>query len=201
MNFEDVKRIVLTRFFERNETRDLAISILVISLIFSAPNFVDLFLTSLIVVISSFFFHEMGHKFVAKKFGCMATYRIWPSGLALGLLSMVFRFFGFGLIFIAPGFVEIMPYSFGRWGFRVVKLSSRDLGLISLSGIGINLFLAFFFKLFQGDIFHTISYVNAILAFFNLLPIRPLDGSKVFTWNVWIWLFLMIMASTLVFIF
>lgn len=32
------------------------------------------------------------------------------------------------------------------------------------------------------------SYTNLYLAFFNMIPIPPLDGSKVIAWNFLVWL-------------
>lgn len=63
-------------------------------------------------------------------------------------------------------------------------------GLVAFAGPGVNIILAFIFglalRLFGGsldqglfDAFGTIAYVNMLLALFNLLPIPPLDGSKV----------------------
>lgn len=179
------------KIFTDKELRDIVISIIVLALIFSFPDFMGLFLLSLIIVFFSYFLHEMGHKIISKKFGCTATFRLWPTGIFLGIVSMFFRLIGGGIVFVAPGFVEIMPYRFGRYGFKVVRLGKKELGLISLAGVGINIFFAIFFKIFPGEIFQTLSYYNGLLALFNLLPIPPLDGSKIFLWEMWIWLFFM----------
>jgi Zn-dependent protease len=41
------------------------------------------------------------------------------------------------------------------------------------------------------------AYLSLILAVFNLLPIPPLDGSKVVRWNIPIYLLVMAMAIIL----
>jgi Zn-dependent protease len=41
--------------------------------------------------------------------------------------------------------------------------------------------------------------INSWLAFFNLLPLPPLDGSKVIVWKWQVWLLLIGIASFLVF--
>jgi Zn-dependent protease len=133
------------------------------------------------------------HEFVAKKLGCMATYKIWPLGLLFGVLSIFFGLIGLKNFFIPLlmiGYTEINPYRFGRWGFKVVKLSSRDVGIIALAGTGLNVFFSVFFKLFPGSVFHQLSYFNGLFALLNLIPIPPLDGSKIFMWKMWFWLFL-----------
>jgi len=189
------------KIFTGTEIRDIIVSILIVSVIFwiyvfAFPDIVGFFV-SLVIVFFSFFCHEISHEFVAKKLGCMATYRIWPLGLLLGIMSIFFGLIGLKRYFIPimiVGCVEIMPYRFGRWGFKVVKLSARDIGIISLAGTGLNVFFAVFFKLFPGSIFHNLSYFNGLFALLNLIPIPPLDGSKIFMWKMWLWLFLMFVS-------
>lgn len=108
---------------------------------------------------------------------------------------------GWSFVFAAPGFVEIVPYSFGRWGFKVAKLGPKEIGIISLAGVGFNVLFAIIFKIFPGDIFSKLSYYNGLLALFNLLPIPPLDGSKIFLWRMWIWLFLIFITVLTIFVF
>jgi Zn-dependent protease len=148
----------------------------------------------------------MGHKFMAKKLGCMASFKLWTTGLLIAVISIFlgiafppFREFGF--VFLALGYIEIMPYSFGRWGFKVTKLTPKDLGLISLSGVGVNILLAVFFKMFPDPLFQSLSYFNGMFALFNLLPIPPLDGTKIFMWKMWFWLFLMFITVLTLFVF
>jgi len=198
------------KVFTNEELRNITISILVMSVIFwvyvfSFPDYGGFFL-SLIIVFFSFFLHEMGHKFAARKLGCMATYKIWPIGLLIGIIAIFFGLIvegirNLGFVFVALGFMEIMPYSFGRWGFKVVRLTPKDLGLISLSGVGINVILAVFFKMFPDPIFQSLSYFNGLFALFNLLPIPPLDGSKIFMWKMWFWLFLIFITILVLFVF
>ena len=196
--------MMIPKLFENEEMRDIIVSILLISLLFAAPEFTENFIPFLVIVIFSFFVREIGHRFVAKKFGCTVTYKILPTGFFISVMFLIFRVFAGGmsyLIFIIPGFVEVMPYSFGRWGFKITRLTSRDSAIIAMSGVGMNLFLAFFFKLLTGDFFQMLSYVNATLAFFNLFPLKPLDGGKIFTFSIWIWLTMIIMSFLMMFIF
>ncbi|MEM5853224.1 MAG: site-2 protease family protein [Candidatus Aenigmatarchaeota archaeon] len=181
----------ITKFFTKEEIRDLVISTLVISTIFSFHNFQH-FPVYLAVVVMAFVFHELAHKFVAIKFNCAAFYKMWPPGLLFGFLFMFF-----GVKIIAPGAVVIRPYKFGRWGFRVSRLTVPEIGLISLSGPLVNLFFAILFYPFKSLSFF--SEVNAWLAFFNLLPIPPLDGSKIIQWKPWLWIFVTIISFILVF--
>jgi len=183
----------LKELFTKEEVRDLVISTLIISLIFAFPKF-NLFFFYLIAVIFAFVFHELAHKFVAMKFNCAAFYQMWPLGLIIGFLFMLL-----GVKILAPGAVIIRPYRFGRWGFRTARLTVPENGIISLAGPAVNLAFALIFYPFPALSF--ISHVNAWLGFFNLLPIPPLDGSKVIQWKPWLWLILIIIAFILFFRF
>jgi len=182
--------------FTKTEVRDIVISVLVVSFIFwyvFTDRYPLPFWNFLIVVVVSFLFHELAHKIVSQKFGCLAVYKMFPQGLLLGLLFAFLRF-----IILAPGAVVIYPYKFGRWGFKVARLTITEMGLISIAGISVNLFFAAVFGLFSGDLFVLLSVINAWLAFFNLLPIPPLDGRKVFGWKPWLWGLMFLIAILLI---
>jgi Zn-dependent protease len=85
-------------------------------------------------------------------------------------------------VFAAPGAVYI--YKQG--------LTKRENGLISLAGPLMNFVLGFFFLwMFLGTQMVEFAVwgfrVNMFLAFFNLVPIPPLDGSKIIGWNAPVW--------------
>ena len=121
----------------------------------------------------------------------MVTYKSWFTGILIGIIGMFFFWFTkIPLAIAIPGFVEIMPFAFGRWGFKVVRITTKDLGLISLAGVGINVLLAVIFKALPGFVFQQMSFINGVIAIFNLLPIPNLDGSRIFLWKMWFWLFL-----------
>jgi Zn-dependent protease len=135
----------------------------------------------------------MAHKFVAMRFGCISFYKIWPSGIFFGLALMLV-----GIKFVAPGAVVVYPYFFGRWGYKIKTLTLNENGLISLAGPATNLLFAIVFSFFGGWFFQTLTFVNAWLAFFNLLPIPPLDGSKIMEWKIWLWGLMIALAGLLV---
>lgn len=188
----------MKKLSSKEEIRDLAISILIITLIFAYnPNnpssMINLFPTFLFIVIIAFVFHELAHRFVARKFGAVAVYKMWIEGLLFGLIFMIV-----GFKFVAPGAVVIYPYRFKRWGMKFSHLTTNEMGIIAGVGPLVNLFFAIIFRFFSGEIFQFVSSVNAFLAFFNLLPIPPLDGSKVLIWKPAIWIFLFIISILLV---
>ena len=146
-----------------------------------------------------FVLHELGHKFVAQYYGAQAEFRMWPVGLilAVGMAVLV------GIIFAAPGAVYI-------YAERITK---KQNGLISLAGPFVNFTLAIIFLVlfiflipFLGaeSILIRLSYIgwniNAVLGFFNMLPIGPLDGGKIMNWNFFVWLFFFIFGFMLLFL-
>lgn len=177
----------------KKERNDLIISWLTISLAFAwliknvlsnilpFPNdFAMAIPIAIVGVGTGFVFHEMGHRQVAKHFGAHAEFRAWNTGLIIAIISaVIFRF-----IFAAPGAV----YIYGP------HLTRKQNGLISLAGPLTNIIIAtiaFATALFTSGFIELIlmytAMINLFLAFFNMLPIPPLDGSKVMAWDVRIW--------------
>ncbi len=147
------------------------------------------FLLAILTVGPGFVFHELSHKFVAQRYGFWAEFRMWPMGLLLALVTSLL-----GFIFAAPGATYIS-------GMNITKSEN---GKISLAGPLVNVVIAALFLPmalfghgFEAEIGGFGSYINIFLALFNLLPIGPLDGSKVFRWNfpVWLVMFLALAVS------
>lgn len=184
--------------FSRVEVKELLISWIVISFCFTYPAlsiFTPIFLVRLLISLFTaglgFMLHELAHKYVAQRMGCLAYYRMWSWGLALALITSILS--GGGFIFAAPGAVYI-SYPIHPFYIDYEKLR-RGEGLISYSGPLANIALAIVFyvvyKLSSGLIaliglqgFR----INSWLAIFNLIPIPPLDGWKVARYNVALWI-------------
>ncbi len=182
-------------FTSTKEIRDIIIATLVLAFAFSrtirlSPFSIDPseFLPSLLIVGLGFILHELAHKFVAQKYGFFAEFRMWTMGL---LLAVAGSFIGF--IFAAPGAVYIAPTVKGKFAFTVHRITQRENGLISVAGAVVNIIIASaffalgFFVPGLKDFALQGTSINFFLAAFNLLPIPPLDGSKVFSWNKIVW--------------
>lgn len=139
-------------------------------------------LASFLAVSSGFVLHELAHKVVAIRYGCMAEFRAQIGGLGFSLLIAVFA----KILFAAPGAVHILG-----------RVDNRENGIISIVGPATNFAIAlvlFPFTLFFVDpdanvamVVGTVASVNALLAVFNLIPAGPLDGRKVMAWSKGIW--------------
>ncbi len=173
--------------FIKTELRHILISVLVLAVAVSGIGFLSLegvgarFAAISIPLVLGFIAHELTHKYVANRYGYFAVYRMWTFGLVFALLIGLAS--GGKFIFAAPGAVVILSSYFTR----------RQSGLIGLAGPVVNIAIAgcFFPLSYLSGLIGTIglwgALINLWLAFFNLLPIPPLDGEKVFLWKPAIW--------------
>ena len=181
-----------SKVFSRIEVRDILIAWLAIGfavgvawsggVIFGNLNPLNVAVlmgVALVTVGPGFIFHELSHKFVARHYGFWAEFRMWPQMLLMAIVLALVTFF-----FAAPGATYISGEG----------ISKEENGIISLAGPLINGLIALLFLplfLFTGGIPQVIGafglYVNVVLGAFNLLPLGPLDGTKVFKWNKILW--------------
>lgn len=149
---------------------------------------------SLVVLIFSAVFHEVAHGFVADRLGD-------PTARLLGRLTLnpiphidPFMSILLPLILILSGspviFGAAKPVPVDIFNLRDGR---RDMALVSLAGPLTNVLIAIIFALIFKLIapldlnviipfvVYKIVQLNILLAIFNLLPIPPLDGSKVFS--------------------
>lgn len=151
-------------------------------------------LLGLVVLIFSAILHEVSHGFVADRFGD-PTARL-AGRLTLDprshidpvmsiLLPLLLIFSGSPIIFGAAKPVPVDPFN--------LKEGRKDLALVSLAGPLTNILLAIagaalfrildalpiMFPAIVGVFLHFVVVYNILLAVLNLLPIPPLDGSKV----------------------
>jgi Zn-dependent protease len=141
------------------------------------------FLMIAIPLLYSVIFHELAHGWVAYRLGD-------PTAKMAGRLSLnpmkhldpigTLMLFIFGF-----GWAKPVPVNFAR-----VSNGSKGLILVSAAGILTNMALAFLALFVQrllslsfsgmfGVMLYYMAQINIILAAFNLIPIPPLDGSKI----------------------
>ena len=166
--------------FGKTEIKELIIAALAITLIFVWPpsagaDWLILFGFYLVFVGAGFIIHELAHKFMAQSLGAWSEFRMWKQGLMFALFMRVIG----GPVFIAPGATV--------WA---KPLATRDdMGKVSIAGPISNIILAIVFigLSFLFRPMYIGAYVNLQLAFFNLIPIHPLDGADIVRWNFWTW--------------
>jgi Zn-dependent protease len=183
------------KIFSRIELRDITVAWLALGLAFAimiavreglysgavGPSGIAyLFLVSILTVGPGFVFHELSHKFVAQRYGFWAEFRTWSQMLVLALMM---SFLGF--VFAAPGATYISG----------LNISKSENGKISLAGPMTNVVIAILFIPFlafgPGFLLDLGLYgvpINVFLAAFNMIPLGPLDGAKVFRWNIPVWM-------------
>lgn len=138
------------------------------------------FVISLVTAGIAFIIHEMAHKFTAMKYGYWAEFQMNSMMLVVAVAMAAIA----GIVFAAPGATMIYGTSISR----------EENGKISLAGPVSNLILiipfaalAFFGQAAGSGILGIVGIVgikvNAMIAAFNLLPIGPLDGAKILSWN------------------
>ena len=142
-------------------------------------GFIALLPVMAVGVTLSFILHELMHKFVAQHYGAIAAFQMWPVGVLGALATSLF-----GFLFALPGATMIYVQSFTK----------RENGIVSLAGpltnfvvFGAALLILVYTSPAQGSFLsNTLGFtifISIYLAFFNMLPIYPLDGSKVLAWN------------------
>lgn len=141
------------------------------------------FLILVIPLIYSVVIHEVAHGWVANQMGDPTAK--WVGRLSLNPLKHLDPI-GTVMLFLAGfGWAKPVPVNFNN-------ISHRRTGLIFVSSAGIlaNILMAFgallFYKLLHlpprgmvAVILYTLAHINITLAALNLIPIPPLDGSKI----------------------
>jgi Zn-dependent protease len=183
------------------EVSHLTIAFLVLTLdfvlLYGGDTIYDLSTELLLVGIAAaaaltgFVAHEMAHKVSAQRRGYWAEFRLSVLGLVVSIITAAL-----GFLFAAPGATMI--------GGAADK---DDMGRISFAGPATNFVFAMAFLAgafvagafssgaLLAFIFVFLAFINAWFAAFNMIPVGPLDGAKVFRWSGLVWV-----ASFIVFV-
>ncbi|MDE1868464.1 MAG: hypothetical protein KGH60_00650 [Candidatus Micrarchaeota archaeon] len=134
----------------------------------------------------NFVLHELMHRTMARHYGAIAGFRTSLPGLFVTLITGAF-----GFLLGIPGATMIYASRF----------SLKEHGIVSLAGPLTNLAIFLIFIVVSSALgvmpgysangslsnlefaVQFIIFISLWLAFFNMLPIGPLDGHAVFTWN------------------
>ena len=141
---------------------------------------------ALVILVFSAILHEIAHGYVAEHFGdptarIMGRLTLDPRkhidpimSIALPLLLLIS---GSPIIIGGAKPVPVDPFN--------LRDGRKDLALVSLAGpltnISIAVVFSLIFRIFPSGIIALVVQLNLLLAIFNLIPIPPLDGSKIFS--------------------
>ena len=213
MSMKQINHII--NKFTRQEVIDIIIADIVLTFAFSfyfstgfggifstniknfTSNFLIYFPISIFVITISFVLHELMHKFVAQYYGAIAGFKTSLTGLVITILSSLF-----GFLIGIPGATMIYAHNFDKKQEGIVSLAGP---LTNFTIFAIFILLNFIFNPKPSSYFATFIsltfFINILLALFNMLPIFPLDGSKIFAWNKKIYVSMMAVIFILAYIF
>ncbi len=148
--------------------------------------------------------HELMHRYIARKMGCFSRFVLDPFGLMLTLATAI-PFIPFKIII--PGYVLISSHYYDPITRKRIEGVSAIAGpltnlVIALIGIVLLNTVALLRTNQYLNIFLLyLIIVNAWIAFFNLLPVPPLDGSKIISWKPINWALLFTLSIILLFLY
>ncbi len=181
---------------ETREILDILIAVVALGFIVSYNGIMDLtglvssFPTNTAIIGLSFLLHELAHRQMARRLGFFARFELWSTGVLLSIfLSIVL-----GVKLAAVGSVMIYPIA-DLWG-RAKLMTRKDMMLIAVVGPATNVIISMVsvagYLIYPLRLWLDMIYLNLWLALFNLFPLPPLDGSRIFfyNWKLWMAIFL-----------
>jgi Zn-dependent protease len=181
--------------FTPSELRGFIISIIVIAFIISfndwgppktfdfGEGIVNLF-NALLITTLTFLFRESVRRISALSVGYKVEYQMWPIGLLFGIIIIIISK---GTVWIViPGGFLLHHLAGHRLGFFRYGLNYFGLGVIALIGPLSNIVLAMFFSILKNHynigntLISNLILLNIAFALFSMIPLPPLDGSKLF---------------------
>ena len=181
------------------EVKDFLIAILVLFSGYVISIYIDsrfplsslplVMLVSLFSIVLAFSAHEGAHRFISIRLGAIAFFKKWNTGLLLIIISSLL-----GSLFATAGAVQFTGITDkSKIGKSALAGPATNL-IIGTSVYGVYMLGGFSSGSLFGFFMINIYRINLWLGLFNMIPIPPIDGSKVFGWNIKIFLIVFIVA-------
>ncbi|MBU0929597.1 MAG: M50 family metallopeptidase [Nanoarchaeota archaeon] len=135
----------------------------------------DNFKFAALVAAPGIILHELSHKFVAMGFGYEAVFQMWAFGLFIGIFL---KWIKSPFLIIAPGYVLINSLQ-TNYQISIIAFAGPAINLVLWLGSWAILNNAKNLKRKTALFLYLTKQINMILFIFNMIPIPPLDGSKV----------------------
>lgn len=178
--------------FTKHELRGIVISILVVAFIISFKDWgretfdlgeglFNLF-NAILIVALSILVHDMGQRLWSLAIGYRLEFRMWTFGL---IFALAIAFISNGSLWlIVPGGFLLHHLAGPRLGWFRYGINYFGQAMIALAGPLFSLMLIILLKilwaLFPSPLLQKAIIFNVIYIITSLLPIPPLDGSKVY---------------------
>jgi len=186
-------RVGIPFMLTKQEIISLVISLSVLTLAFSyakAETLNQILSLIPVVLVASVIVElvkDLVREMVARSQGIWSEYRLWYLGLAMFAISAL----AFKAPFSSPN----------RIRHHSPKFTKRSVGLVSLTAVIIPLaFAAIFYMLFVNG-FTLIGNMGLVIcltmAFFDTIPILPMNGKDIYDWSKVLWLMLFIVSFAL----
>jgi Zn-dependent protease len=180
-------------WFSNAELRSYALTVLILGFVLSFNNWGDTtfdlktglinLLKGILFVAIALFIHHAGQRLWGIKNGFRVEQKLWWYGI---LISLILAIVSNGRVaFLAVSSTSIYMLPQHRLGKFRYGTNMRDLANICLAGPLFNVFLASFLvilswiHIFPAELAMQLFTFNLVFAAWNLLPIPPLDGSRV----------------------
>ena len=178
----------------KEEIKALAITIVALSFIvgfndrraeFVGSFWIMNFLIVLGMVAVTVLLHNFVQRVVALQSGLRIEYNLWWIGIVIGLILSVISKGRIWWVLI-PGGIVLHHLAAHRLGYFRYGTNIMTMSWITFSGTFANILFATFLKTldvwfkvpFQGTILERLFVLNWVFAVCNMIPIPPLDGSK-----------------------
>ena len=97
------------KYFSKDELIHIGVSILILSVVISFPDFQEKLLVTAFTVLLYFLIKQPCHKWMAKRLQCTSTFKLWTVGIFATVFTIFLKIAEVGIPILIPGFIEILP--------------------------------------------------------------------------------------------